>query len=86
MPEYRVEISPNNRAGCQDTVCKKDGVKIFRGEIRFGSWVEIKEHGSWRWKHWGCVSGAQIAGLQELCGGDAGNYDYDAIDGYDELT
>ncbi|UKZ95444.1 uncharacterized protein TrAFT101_010288 [Trichoderma asperellum] len=85
MPQYRIEISPNKRAGCHDTVCKKEAVKIQKGEIRFGSWVEIQEHGSWSWKHWGCVSGAQIAGLQELCGGDPDNYDFDAIDGYDEL-
>lgn len=46
------EISPNNRAGCKDTVCKEEKVKILKGEIRFGSWVEINEHGSWAWKHW----------------------------------
>ncbi|KAK1239152.1 hypothetical protein MKX08_006213 [Trichoderma sp. CBMAI-0020] len=85
MPQYRIEISPNNRAGCHEAACKKQVVKIQKGEIRFGSWVEIKEHGSWSWKHWGCVSGRQIAGLQESCGGDPDNYDFDAIDGYDEL-
>lgn len=47
-----LEISPNNRAGCHEAACKKDSVKILKGEIRFGSWVEIKEHGSWSWKHW----------------------------------
>lgn len=86
MPQYRIEISPNNRAGCNDTVCKKEGVKIFKNEIRFGTWVEIQDRGSWKWKHWGCVSGSQIAGLQESCGGDPDNYDFDAIDGFDELN
>lgn len=86
MPQYRIEISPNNRAGCNDTVCKKEAVKILKNEIRFGTWVEIQDRGSWKWKHWGCVSGSQIAGLQESCGGDPDNYDFDAIDGFDELN
>ncbi|KAL7812367.1 hypothetical protein V8C44DRAFT_69480 [Trichoderma aethiopicum] len=85
MGEYRIEISPNRRAGCTDTVCKQGEVKIQKGELRFGSWTIIKEHGSWRWKHWGCVSGSQLVNLQEACGGDPDNYDFDAIDGFDEL-
>lgn len=49
----QTEISPNRRAGCQDTSgCKKDKVKIQKGEPRFGTWVEIEGRGSWRWKHW----------------------------------
>lgn len=46
------EISANNRAGCKDSVCKKEAVKITKGEIRFGTWVEINDRGSWSWKHW----------------------------------
>lgn len=49
-------MSPNNRAGCKDSVCKKENVKILKGEIRFGTWVEINERGSWAWKHWYVVS------------------------------
>lgn len=85
MGEYRIEVSPNKRAGCTDTVCKQGEVKIQKGELRFGSWTVIKEHGSWRWKHWGCVSGSQLVNLQEACGGDPDNLDFDAIDGFDEL-
>ncbi|KAH0495667.1 hypothetical protein TgHK011_009202 [Trichoderma gracile] len=85
MGEYRIEISPNKRAGCTDTVCKQGEVKIQKGELRFGSWTIIREHGSWRWKHWGCVSGSQLVNLQEACGGDPDNLDFDAIDGFDEL-
>ncbi|OTA05697.1 hypothetical protein A9Z42_0063910 [Trichoderma parareesei] len=85
MGEYRIEVSPNKRAGCTDTVCKQGEVKIQKGELRFGSWTVIKEHGSWRWKHWGCVSGSQLVNLQEACGGDHDNLDFDAIDGFDEL-
>jgi serine/threonine-protein kinase ATR len=46
------EVSGNNRAGCRDSECKKRGDKILKGELRFGTWVEIQEHGSWAWKHW----------------------------------
>ncbi|KAL1872383.1 serine/threonine-protein kinase M1 [Diaporthe australafricana] len=85
MPAYRIEISPNNRAGCQETLHKKEAVKITKGEPRFGTWVEIHEHGSWRWKHWGCVSGKQIENLRDdIQSGDS--YDFDMIDGYDEIS
>lgn len=46
------EVSPNNRAGCIDGVCKKEGVKLMKGELRFGVWVEIQGHGGWKWRHW----------------------------------
>ncbi|KAM4065281.1 poly(ADP-ribose) polymerase and DNA-Ligase zn-finger domain-containing protein [Hirsutella rhossiliensis] len=86
MPQYRIEISPNNRAGCKDTVCKENQTKILKGEIRFGSWVEIHDHGSWSWKHWGCISGAQVMHLQEACDQGDGTLNFDAIDGFDELN
>lgn len=86
MGQYRVEISPNNRAGCQDPVCKASQTKLLKGEIRFGSWKEINEHGSWSWKHWGCVSGAQVGNLQDACDKGDGDYDFDRIDGFDELN
>jgi len=35
----------------------------------------------------GCVSGAQVQGMREStsAGGEDGEYDWDLIDGYDEL-
>lgn len=36
------EASPNRRAGCQSTECKKAGVKIQAGELRFGTFVTIQ--------------------------------------------
>jgi hypothetical protein len=33
----------------------------------------------------GCVSGAQIGTLRELCDNGDGEYDYNVIDGYDEM-
>jgi hypothetical protein len=50
---FLVELAKSARAGCTDTLCKKEGKKIAKGELRFGSWVELDaEHGSWKWKHW----------------------------------
>jgi hypothetical protein len=51
-----LEVSASNRAGCQDALCKAEGRKIEKGAMRFGTWVEIQEHGSWRWKHWYVIS------------------------------
>jgi hypothetical protein len=48
------ELSANNRAGCQDKVCKDSGNKITKGELRLGVWFTMPgtEHGSWKWRHW----------------------------------
>ncbi|KAG5974805.1 hypothetical protein E4U58_002480 [Claviceps cyperi] len=86
MPQYRVELSGNNRAGCKDSICSKEKIKITKGELRFGTWVEIQNHGSWSWKHWGCVSGSQLQSLQEQCDKGNGEWNFDTIDGYEELA
>lgn len=42
---YRLEMSPTNRAACNGRQpCK--GTKIQKGEVRFGTWVTIRENGS----------------------------------------
>ncbi|KAK0633096.1 poly polymerase and DNA-ligase Zn-finger region-domain-containing protein [Immersiella caudata] len=83
----RPEISPNNRAICKDTVCKKEKSKLLKGDIRFGSWVEVSDYpGSWAWKHWGCVSGAQILNLRQSLAAGGEDYNWDLLDGYDELN
>lgn len=79
MP-YRVEISPNNRATCKNKECKDDGVKILKGEVRFGTWVSTPNFESWSYKHWGCVTPAQIANLVNDTDGDVTN-----VDGYEDL-
>ncbi|KIW08030.1 uncharacterized protein PV09_00974 [Verruconis gallopava] len=80
MPSYRIEISPNNRAGCKNTECKKNNIKISKGELRFGTFVEIQEHQSWQYKHWGCVTPQVIENIKNLIEGDLSMFD-----GYDEL-
>ncbi|KAF2244224.1 zf-PARP-domain-containing protein [Trematosphaeria pertusa] len=79
MP-YRVELAKQGRAGCKNKECKDAGVKIEKGEFRYGSLVTIHEHTSWAYKHWGCVTPAQIANLIEESEGDT-----DMVDGFDEL-
>ncbi|KAG5745724.1 hypothetical protein H9Q70_011577 [Fusarium xylarioides] len=86
MGEYRIELSPNNRATCKGTECKKNGDKVTKGTLRFGTYVVIQEHGGWTWKHWGCVSGQQLENVRELCQQGDGSFDCDLIDGYDELV
>ena len=47
------EIASSARALCQDTHCKGEGIKIPKGELRFGTWATFSEdRGSWKWKHW----------------------------------
>ncbi|KAK1990999.1 zf-PARP-domain-containing protein, partial [Colletotrichum falcatum] len=81
----KTEVSPNNRAGCTDGVCKKAASKCVKGSLRFGTWTTIMEHESWKWKHWGCVSGEQMAHVRDICQKADGTFDFDAFDGYDEL-
>ncbi|RMZ91700.1 hypothetical protein DV736_g1070, partial [Chaetothyriales sp. CBS 134916] len=85
---YRFELSPNKRAGCQNIACKHEKVKIEKGELRFGNWVEIPNYpAGWKWKHWGCVTPLQITNLQNMLGSIDydNNKDMDALDGWDEL-
>ncbi|KAF2274147.1 zf-PARP-domain-containing protein [Westerdykella ornata] len=77
---YRIELSPNARAMCKNKECKDAGVKIQKGELRFGTLVTIEEHTSWTYKHWGCVTPEQIKNVQSFIDGDM-----DLLEGYEEL-
>jgi hypothetical protein len=46
------EVSVSSRAGCQSTHCKKEEVKIQKGELRQGVLVTIRENTAWKWRHW----------------------------------
>lgn len=46
------EVSPNNRAGCKNQECKAAGIKINKGEFRYGTLITIQDHTSWSYKHW----------------------------------
>ena len=49
---YVPEVSKGARAGCRNKECLENGVKIQKGELRFGTQVEIQEHQTWHWRHW----------------------------------
>ncbi|KAI9678750.1 MAG: hypothetical protein M1817_005807 [Caeruleum heppii] len=80
MGQYRIDVSPNNRAGCKDKLCQDTATKIMKGELRFATMVEIREHQSWQYRHWGCVTPKQIANLK-----DSIDNNTDLLDGYDEV-
>ncbi|KAI9844005.1 MAG: hypothetical protein M1837_005940 [Sclerophora amabilis] len=80
MGQYRIEISPNNRATCKNKDCKDQAIKLVKGEPRFGTFVEINGAQSWAYKHWGCVTPAQIKNIK-----DSIEEDLDLLDGYDEV-
>jgi hypothetical protein len=84
--QYRIEASKTGRAGCTEGVCNKEQIKIEKGELRLGTWVIIRDHGGWKWRHWGCVSGHIIQSIRESADGEDGTYDWDLVDGYDELS
>ena len=46
------ELASSSRAVCNVTEHKKAGVKIGKGELRMGAWVDFGETGSWKWRHW----------------------------------
>ncbi|EKD14413.1 hypothetical protein MBM_07643 [Drepanopeziza brunnea f. sp. 'multigermtubi' MB_m1] len=81
---YRVETASTGRAGCTSTECKAANIKIDKDELRLG-WVSFKDHESWKWRHWGCVTGKVLEGIRTfLADPDApGTYRWDALDGYD---
>ncbi|GIK01730.1 hypothetical protein Aspvir_005768 [Aspergillus viridinutans] len=86
MGTYRLEAASTGRAGCQNKECKEDKIKIGKGELRLGTWVETENFQSFFWRHWGCVTPKIIANLNEAVEEASGDSkDLDAIDGFEEL-
>ncbi|EGP89615.1 uncharacterized protein MYCGRDRAFT_103551, partial [Zymoseptoria tritici IPO323] len=77
---YRVELATSNRAGCAVKYCQDNNLKIKKGELRQGVTVQFKEHTTWKWRHWGCVTPSVIHNWKITSGGDM-----ELVDGYDEL-
>ncbi|KAI2792821.1 hypothetical protein POX_b02864 [Penicillium oxalicum] len=87
MP-YRIEASPNNRAGCQNKECKDQKIKITKGEIRVGTWVENERFQSWQWRHWGCTTPLILSHIMENVFDKEsleGDENFDLIDGWEDL-
>ncbi|BDD62531.1 hypothetical protein MAP00_007499 [Monascus purpureus] len=89
MAKYRLEEASTGRAGCQNKECKDQKIKILKGELRLGSWVDTERFQSFFWRHWGCVTPKIIASLNETIEESSGSEedkDYTVLDGYDELS
>jgi hypothetical protein len=50
---FKVEHALSSRAVCRSPPCKRAGVKMAKGELRFG-WLEDYDgqHATWKFKHW----------------------------------
>ncbi|KAL4870932.1 hypothetical protein BDV12DRAFT_164939 [Aspergillus spectabilis] len=84
MPSYRIDQAPTSRAGCKNKECKDEGIKILKGELRFGTWVDTENFQSFFWRHWGCVTPKIISNVIDLVGkGD--DRDLDMLDGFEGL-
>ncbi|EFP89054.1 uncharacterized protein PGTG_14895 [Puccinia graminis f. sp. tritici CRL 75-36-700-3] len=59
MPGYRVEYASSGRAKCNG---RKPcfGTAIPKGQLRFGTWVTLHEKGSFKWRHWGCLTSSVL--------------------------
>ncbi|KAJ5684057.1 PARP-type zinc finger-containing protein C2A9.07c [Penicillium maclennaniae] len=85
MGSYRFELS-NGRAGCQNKECKDNAVKIPKGELRVGSWVESEKFQSYQWRHWGCTTPKVIENIANAWEEIRSNEnDYSVLDGYEDL-
>ncbi|OQE19821.1 hypothetical protein PENSTE_c014G04540 [Penicillium steckii] len=87
MP-YRFELASSGRAGCQNKECKDNKIKIEKGALRTGTWIDNERFQSWSWRHWGCTTPLVLQHIKEAIGGedqDEDNLDFDALDGFDEV-
>ncbi|KAJ0423733.1 hypothetical protein BJY00DRAFT_278195 [Aspergillus carlsbadensis] len=84
MPTYRIDLAPTGRAGCTNKECKDNKVKITKGDVRVGSWVDTGNYQSFMWRHWGCVTPKMISNMIEAVG-EGDDRDLDLLDGYEDL-
>ncbi|KAL3496854.1 hypothetical protein BJX62DRAFT_193079 [Aspergillus germanicus] len=84
MPTYRIDLAPTGRAGCTNKECKDNKVKITKGDVRVGSWVDTEKYQSFMWRHWGCVTPKMISNMIEVVG-EGDDRDLDLLDGYEDL-
>ncbi|TYJ52884.1 hypothetical protein B9479_006519 [Cryptococcus floricola] len=80
MPAYRLELASSARAMCNGKKpCFK--TKIDKGQLRLGVWVEIPGRGgSFKWRHWGCVTPEVIKHWKEDFS------EAEELDGYEDLS
>ena len=51
-PNLETEQASTGRAGCQNKECKDEKVKIAKGELRLGTWVDTERIQAFLWRHW----------------------------------
>ncbi|KAJ5211951.1 zf-PARP-domain-containing protein [Penicillium cinerascens] len=87
MGSYRFEQAPSNRSSCTNKECKDAKVKILKGELRLGSWIEGERFQGYTWRHWGCTTPKVIENIvtawKDILPSE--EPDYTMLDGYDEL-
>lgn len=72
---YRVEPAKSDRSTCK--ACKE---KISKGDLRFGSLIDLGGgHGSYFWRHLHCITAKQAANVEEKVGGP------EQVDGFEHL-
>ncbi|TFK80952.1 zf-PARP-domain-containing protein [Polyporus arcularius HHB13444] len=75
---YRLEYARSGRSKCSGpTPCK--GTTIERGELRFGSLVNIKGITCFQWRHWRCVTARILTNAKKSLN------DADELDGFEDL-
>ncbi|KAI4644886.1 hypothetical protein J4E93_005684 [Alternaria ventricosa] len=82
-PKWRLEQASTGRATCSQAACKRSQIKIAKGELRIGTHTLFEPEARWymAWRHWGCATKHQIAGLKETTGNDPTK-----APGYDRLS
>mmetsp|Transcript_94499 Transcript_94499/g.149431 ORF Transcript_94499/g.149431 Transcript_94499/m.149431 type:complete len:181 (+) Transcript_94499:57-599(+) len=72
---YRVEPAKSGRS-----TCKVSKEMIEKGELRFGSMVDIGGHATYHWRKLKCISGKQAKNFVDKVGA------WSKIGGYDEIS
>jgi len=80
-PEYLIEIDKSGRAGCK--ACKN---KINRGDLRLGTRVMIRDHVTYAWRHFACVTTKQIQNIKKAVGGAADMAGFSTLSDGDKLV
>ncbi|EUC43031.1 hypothetical protein COCMIDRAFT_101987 [Bipolaris oryzae ATCC 44560] len=84
-PKWRLDHADTGSAICQQAACKRNESKIVKGELRIGTRTlfdnGIQSRWYMAWRHWGCATKHQIAGLKETTENDPTK-----APGYDRLS
>lgn len=73
---YLVEPAKSGRS-----TCKASKLPIEKGELRFGSFIDIGGHGSYHWRKLKYISEKQVANVDRKVGGVEGVAGYEALTG-----